>query len=225
MIAVKRLQSLFWVLFVALGALSAYLVSLKVATERNELMRVRAQIASVRSDIRYLETEFSARASMRQLERWASQDFQYSALGADRYLTDERQLAHLDGLQPNGPEYSPQPVLVAMISSPDGAQAVSANESAAETPAPPAPVVAPVAPVSTPAIRVAAISAPKAEKPAKSDAKTVDVKVKASAAPRLAQADKPGRPATISRKAERMAMLDAQLLDSRSMGAIGRSTH
>lgn len=225
MIAVKRLQSLFWVLFVALGALSAYLVSLKVATERNELMRVRAQIASVRSDIRYLETEFSARASMRQLERWASQDFHYSALGADRYLTDERQLAHLDGLQPNGPEYSPQPVLVAMISSGDGAQAVSANESAAETPAAPAPVVAPVAPVSTPAIRVAAISAPKADKPGKSDARTVDVKVKASAAPRLAQADKPGRPAAISRKAERMAMLDAQLLDSRSMGAIGRSTH
>ena len=45
MIAVKRLQSLFWVLLVALGALGAYLVSLKVATERNELMRVRAQIA------------------------------------------------------------------------------------------------------------------------------------------------------------------------------------
>ena len=111
MIAVKRLQSLFWVLFVALGALSAYLVSLKVATERNELMRVRAQIAAARGDIRYLETEFSARASMRQLGRWASQDFHYSALGADRYLTDERQLAHLDGLQPNGPEYAPQPVL------------------------------------------------------------------------------------------------------------------
>ena len=84
MIAVKRLQSLFWVLFVALGALSAYLVSLKVATERNELMRVRTLIASARADIRYLETEFSARANMRQLEYWASQDVHYSTLGADR---------------------------------------------------------------------------------------------------------------------------------------------
>ena len=35
MIAVKRLQSLIWVILVALGALGAYMVSLKVATERN----------------------------------------------------------------------------------------------------------------------------------------------------------------------------------------------
>jgi len=65
MIAVKRLQSLIWIILVALGALGAYLVSLKVATERNELMRVRAQIARAQADIRYLETEFSARANMR----------------------------------------------------------------------------------------------------------------------------------------------------------------
>ena len=45
MIAVKRLQSLIWVLLVALGALGAYLVSLKVATERNELIQGRMQIA------------------------------------------------------------------------------------------------------------------------------------------------------------------------------------
>ncbi|MBU0869318.1 MAG: colicin transporter, partial [Alphaproteobacteria bacterium] len=75
MIAVKRLQSLIWVLLVALGALGAYLVSLKVATERNELMQVRMQIARAKGDIRYLETEFSARASMRQLESWNQHDF------------------------------------------------------------------------------------------------------------------------------------------------------
>ena len=219
MIAVKRLQSLFWVLFVALGALSAYLVSLKVATERNELMRVRAQIAAARGDIRYLETEFSARASMRQLERWASQDFHYSALGADRYLTDERQLAHLDGLQPNGPEYAPQPVLVAMIGTGTG-QTDETHEGMAQQPvAQPqiAPVAVPENPVSTPAIRVASAPATKAEKSVNEAAKA-----KPSATTRLAQADKPARPAPLSRKAERMAMLDAQLLDSRSMGAIGR---
>ncbi len=224
MIAVKRLQSLFWVLFVALGALSAYLVSLKVATERNELMRVRAQIASAQADIRYLETEFSARASMRQLERWASQDFHYSALGADRYLADERQLAHLDGLQPNGPEYAPQPVLVAMIGSGNGAQIASADESVAEQPEPAVSASAAIqnAPVSTPAIRVAMAPTPKADKPAKSDAKGTDAKSRPPAASQRAQAEKPARAAPVSRKAERMAMLDAQLLDSRSMGEIGR---
>lgn len=223
MIAVKRLQSLFWVLFVALGALSAYLVSLKVATERNELMRVRGQIAAARGDIRYLETEFGARASMRQLERWASQDFHYSALGAERYLADERQLAQLDGLQANGPDYAPQPVLVAMIESDDRGQAApvvahqevaAPNPAALQIPVDVAPVIkaAPVAPVARAPVKEAKL--------ARAVKNPVPV-----ATVRLAQADKPARPARTepaSRKAERMAMLDAQLLDSRTLSALGR---
>ena len=98
MIAVKRLQSLIWVILVALGALGAYMVSLKVATERNELMRVRAQIARTQGDIRYLETEFSARASMRQLESWNQHDFMYGTPTAGQYLAGERALAQLDGV-------------------------------------------------------------------------------------------------------------------------------
>ncbi|MDQ4421333.1 colicin transporter [Sphingobium sp. DEHP117] len=203
MIAVKRLQSLFWVLFVAFGALSAYLVSLKVATERNELMRVRAQIASARADIRYLETEFAARANMRQLEQWASRDFHYSALGADNYLSDERQLAHLDGLQPNGPDYVPQPVLVAMIES--GDRAPAADEAAQ-----PVSVAAPA-------------EQPKPITPAIVKAKPEKVEV---APARLAKAEKPARAEAATRKAERkaerLAMLDAQLLDSSTLGELGR---
>lgn len=201
MIALKRLQSLFWVLFVAFGALSAYLVSLKVATERNELMRVRAQIAAARADIRYLETEFAARANMRQLERWASQDFHYTALGAENYLSDERQLAHLDGLQPNGPDYAPQPVLVAMIESGDRAQAALLEQGA-----------------ESPAVAPAPVAQPKAPAPV-----TIAKPDKAEAAPaRLAKAAKPARAESPARKAERMAMLDAQLLDSNTLGELGR---
>ncbi|RXR29203.1 colicin transporter [Sphingobium fluviale] len=201
MIALKRLQSLFWVLFVAFGALSAYLVSLKVATERNELMRVRAQIAAARADIRYLETEFAARANMRQLERWASQDFHYTALGAENYLSDERQLAHLDGLQPNGPDYAPQPVLVAMIESGDRAQAALLEQGA-----------------ESPAVAPAPVAQPKAPAPV-----TIAKPDKAEAAPaRLAKATKPARAESPARKAERMAMLDAQLLDSNTLGELGR---
>src|SRR3546814_13574614 len=40
MIAVKRLQSIFWVLLVTLGAIAVSLVSIRVATERTELARV-----------------------------------------------------------------------------------------------------------------------------------------------------------------------------------------
>src|SRR3546814_8291222 len=78
MIAVKRLQSIFWVLLVTLGAIAVYLVSLRVATVRTELARVDAQILSAKREIRYLETEFSARASMRQLERWNNENFRFS---------------------------------------------------------------------------------------------------------------------------------------------------
>src|SRR3546814_7369549 len=65
MIAVKRLQSIFWVLLVTLGAIAVYLVSLRVATERTELARVDAQILSAKREISTFETEFSAQASMR----------------------------------------------------------------------------------------------------------------------------------------------------------------
>lgn len=221
MIAVKRLQSLFWVLFVAMGALSAYLVSLKVATERNELMRVRSQIAAARADIRYLETEFSARANMRQLEQWASRDFHYSALGADHYLTDERQLAHLDGLQSNGPAYAPQPVLVAMIETGDREQAEAAASQAEADVAATMPVrVAVQASVAPVASVVAPVPAPKAVKQVKDGPKD---RTPVAAAIKLAKADKPVKAAPVSRKAERMAMLDAQLLDSRSLGKIDRT--
>lgn len=212
MIAVKRLQSLFWVLFVAFGALSAYLVSLKVATERNELMRVRAQISAARADIRYLETEFAARANMRQLEQWASRDFHYTALGAENYLSDERQLAHLDGLQPNGPDYAPQPVLVAMIESGDRAQMAETVDAVSGTQA--------LAPVP--------VDQPKPVAPVMAKAKPEKAERAPAAAPvaRLAKADKPARTEAAGRKAERkaerVALLDAQLLDSSTLGELGR---
>src|SRR3546814_4440034 len=134
MIAVKRLQSLIWILLVALGALGAYMVSLKVATERNELMKVRAQIARAKADIRYLETEFGARANMRQLERWNQDDFLYATPTAQQYLAGERALAHLDGVQPNGPDYVAPPVMVAMVQTP--ADLPSAPQAAPASPAP-----------------------------------------------------------------------------------------
>lgn len=201
MIAVKRLQSLIWVILVALGALGAYMVSLKVATERNELMQVRAQIAAAKGDIRYLETEFSARASMRQLERWNQDDFMYATPTAQQYLGGERALAHLDGVQPNGPDYVAPPVMVAMV----------------ETPAdlPSAPQAAPASPAAT-QIRsdIAVIRQAHA-------ADNVDRLPKPARPTPVQQAKADAdisRPNPIARKAERMAMLDAKLLDDSTLG-------
>lgn len=201
MIAVKRLQSLIWVILVALGALGAYMVSLKVATERNELMYVRAQIARTKSDIRYLETEFSARASMRQLERWNQEDFMYATPTTQQYLGGERALAHLDGIQPNGPDYVAPPVMVAMV----------------ETPAdlPSAPQKAPQSPAATQirseiAVIREAHAADAVDKLPKPARRTPAVQAKVDA--------DVSKPNPIARKAERMAMLDAKLLDDSTLG-------
>lgn len=201
MIAVKRLQSLIWVVLVALGALGAYMVSLKVATERNELMKVRAQIARAKGDIRYLETEFSARASMRQLESWNQHDFMYATPTAQQYLGGERALAHLDGIQPNGPDYVAPPVMVAMV----------------ETPAdlPSAPQKAPESPAATQirsdiAVIREAHAADNVDKLPKLASRAPVQQVKADA--------DVSRPNPIARKAERMAMLDAKLLDDSTLG-------
>ncbi|MEC3910497.1 colicin transporter [Sphingobium sp. CR2-8] len=201
MIAVKRLQSLIWVILVALGALGAYMVSLKVATERNELMYVRAQIARAKSDIRYLETEFSARASMRQLERWNQDDFMYATPTAQQYLGGERALANLDGIQPNGPDYVAPPVMVAMVQTP--ADLPSAPQKAPESPA--ATQIR-----SEIAVIREAHAADAVDKLPKPAPRTPAVQAKVDA--------DMSRPNPIARKAERMAMLDAKLLDDSTLG-------
>ncbi|WP_088184753.1 colicin transporter [Sphingobium sp. Z007] len=201
MIAVKRLQSLIWVILVALGALGAYMVSLKVATERNELMKVRWQIAQAKGDIRYLETEFSARASMRQLESWNQHDFLYATPSAQQYLGGERALAHLDGIQPNGPDYVAPPVMVAMVETP--ADLPSAPQKAPESPAA-TQIRSDIAVIRE---AHAADVVDKLPKPAP----------RTSAQQAKADADV-SKPNPIARKAERMAMLDAKLLDDSTLG-------
>jgi hypothetical protein len=215
MIAVKRLQSLFWVLLVTLGALGAYLVSLRAATERNELMHVRSQIAAARGDIRYLETEFGARASLRQLERWNAEDLRYATPAAAQYLNGERALASLDGVEPNGPTFVAPPVMVAMVETP--ADLPSAVPQPAPSPATSqirsdisiirsaraADVVPAAAETVKPATKVASSTIERGDKPAR---------VMLSApAPRISP---------VTRNAERMAMLDAKLLDDRTLGEL-----
>lgn len=204
MIAVKRLQSLFWVFLVALGALGAYMVSLRVATERNELRQVQTQIAQTRADIRYLELEFQSRANMRQLEKWNAEDFRYSALTAEHYLDGERALAKLDGLGPDGSSYTPPPVMVAMMDSDD----IAANTPLLQP--------APAAKQDTKPGLQLDIAVP-TKSPAKGDVKAAN-EAKSTPA-KLAKAQDIEK-ATL--KAERVALLDARLLDDRTLTEISR---
>jgi hypothetical protein len=219
MIAVKRLQSLFWVRLVTMGALGAYLVSLRAATERNELMRVRAQIAAARGDIRYLETEFASRASMRQLERWNAEDLRYATPTAAQYLNGERALASLDRIEPNGPAFVAPPVLVAMVETPadlpSAAPPGTASPAASEIRSDMSIIrSAKAADNVTPA--PAARAETKVASAAPSGTKARPARAAVAASP----PSPPSRPSPVARNAERMAMLDAKLLDDRTLGEL-----
>lgn len=89
----RRLRPIGWVAGVAAAALSLYLVSLQVAAERTALERVERRILVAHRQIRQLETEFSARASLRQLEAYNDDVLALSAPTTKQYLADEVQLA------------------------------------------------------------------------------------------------------------------------------------
>lgn len=89
----RRLRPIGWVAGVAGAALCFYLVSLQVAAERGALGGVERKIALTQRHIRNLETEFSARASLRQLESYNNEVLALAAPKAGQYLTNEVQLA------------------------------------------------------------------------------------------------------------------------------------
>lgn len=202
MIAIKRLQSIFWILVVAAGALATYLIFLRVATERNAVYALDAQIAATRAQIRYLEAEFGTRASLRQLERWNAEAFRYSAPRAAQYLNGEAALAQLDRIQPNGADYAAPPVMVAMVQgkADTPAAAIAANPS-------PAPSrVDAVAPVLAVAARP--VFAPE-------QGRKTPGAMPATAAP-AGRAQPANRPVS-----SRLAMLDQKLLDDRALRQLG----
>jgi hypothetical protein len=113
-LAIKRLEGMGWLALVFLVAILLYPLSLSVATLRSDLARTDSKIVAVKKDIRYLETEFSARANLRQLEDWNKLEFGYASPLASQYLDGERALANLGGRDLR------KPVQVAVISSMDG---------------------------------------------------------------------------------------------------------
>jgi len=113
-LAFKRLEGMGWLALVFLVAILLYPLSLSVATLRSDLARTDRKIVEVKKDIRYLETEFSARANLRQLEDWNKLEFGYVSPVASQYLDGERALANLGGKDLR------KPVQVAVISSMDG---------------------------------------------------------------------------------------------------------
>ncbi len=116
LMAARKLQGIGLVLLVLIFAMLLYPVSLKVAATRSELAQINHQISRTRDNIRYLESELAVRGSMRQLERWNSESFGYSAPDASQFLSSERQLASLGRIPRARGANDVAPVLMAMVS-------------------------------------------------------------------------------------------------------------
>ncbi|HEX8241153.1 MAG TPA: hypothetical protein VF574_15570 [Allosphingosinicella sp.] len=91
----RGFKSVIWVATVGGAALSCYMVSLRVATERNELAKVERQIVAAKRDIRSLQTELGTRGRMTQLEQWNAEVLALSAPSSAQFLKDEFTLARL----------------------------------------------------------------------------------------------------------------------------------
>jgi hypothetical protein len=91
----RSFRSLFMVASCAGAALSCYLVSLRVASERAALEDVEGKIVVAQRDLRVLQTEIGTRGRLPQLERWNAGAFALSAPAADQILRGSFELAQL----------------------------------------------------------------------------------------------------------------------------------
>jgi hypothetical protein len=102
----RGFKSVIWAATVGGAALGCYMVSLRVATERNELAKVERQIVAAKRDIRSLQTELGTRGRMTQLEQWNADVLALSAPSSAQFLKDEFTLARLYRTDPTVAERS-----------------------------------------------------------------------------------------------------------------------
>ena len=96
----RSFRSVFMVATCAGAALTCYLVSLNVASERAALEEVETKIVLAQRDIRLLQTEIGTRGRLAQLERWNVKVLALSAPSADQFLEGGFQLARLGRPEP-----------------------------------------------------------------------------------------------------------------------------
>ena len=125
----RGFKSVIWVATVGSAALGCYMVSLRVATERNELAKVEHQIVETQRDIRSLQTELGTRGRMTQLEQWNAEVLALAAPSSQQFLKDEFTLARLYRNDPTVAERSAE-VRLASAEAPAAAPAEAAKPQA-----------------------------------------------------------------------------------------------
>ena len=191
----RSFKSVIWVATVGGAALSCYMVSLRVATERADLAKVERQILAAKRDIRMLQTELGTRGRMTQLEDWNANVLALSAPTSAQFVHDNVTLARLERHDAMAADRAAAEVR--MASAETGAAAVPAQPQV-QAPKPPQVVAAVAHPAPpahpalhqasyTPPAKTALAEAPKPEKPKKPERQ-------AKAAPTAKPADKKAAP-------------------------------
>ena len=108
MVVAHRFRWFGWFVLCVSVILGCYLMSSRVAAERNKLAAIESSIARTQRDITALETEFDTRASFAQLQRWNGDTLKLSAPTAGQYIRNDAELAQVDFNAP-APTGGPKP--------------------------------------------------------------------------------------------------------------------
>jgi len=123
----RSFRSLFMVASCAGAALSCYLVSLRVASERSALEDVENQIVMTQRDLRLLQTEIGTRGRLAQLERWNASVLALSAPSHDQFLQGSFELARL--ARPDQKVDFEAPVVLAAAPKPDKEPSIDGDDT------------------------------------------------------------------------------------------------
>jgi hypothetical protein len=161
---VRGFKSVLWVGAVGSAALSCYMVSLRVATERADLGRVEHQIVDTKRDIRSLQTELGTRGRLSQLEDWNTNVLALAAPSSSQFVKDGYTLAQLQTHGPTVGDRTSGDVRMASLETDGDATAAKADPAAAPKPAetakPAKPAPAAPAPEAAPLPRIVQAVAP-----------------------------------------------------------------
>jgi len=200
MTATYRLKGLGWLAIAVIAALGFYLVSLQVSVERKKLEHVNREIAQAQDDLRSLQTEFSTRANLAQLERWNGDVLALTAPTAAQYMANGQQLAALGSGDVGGADVQMASLVIPTLP----VMSAPAEDAA------PAAEPQPTQPVMTASVKSA---------PAKVEVASAKPAVDPLAAIVKAAAARPIKAtAAAHAKEQAMAMLDRKLLSDATLG-------
>lgn len=97
----KGFRPVAWVAAVGAAALSCYMLSLQVASERAEVSSLERRIIATRQDIRQLQTELGTRGRLQQLEAWNADVLALAAPISGQFVESGVSLARFDTRQPS----------------------------------------------------------------------------------------------------------------------------